>query len=152
MFKYLFSIILLNQLLYNILSRITVESHDNAAEDYKDSYIKEFKQKVKDNLTKRNIYQNEKKLVSKEEFIEIFRDIMSEGDEQNISEGFADTFNSLTDEFVNDAFPDGVNSIKGSEVHKYFEYENIIDKFNKYIAKISQQYNPNNRNNNDDDL
>ena len=151
MFKYLFSIILLNQLLYNILSRTTVE-YDNAAEDYKNSYIKEFKQKVKDNLTKRNIYQNEKKLVSKEEFIEIFRDIMSEGDEQNISEGFVDTFNSLTEEFVNDAFPNGVNSIKGSEVHKYFEYENIMDKFNKYMDKISQQYNPNNRSNNDEDL
>ena len=151
MFKYLFSIILLNQLLYYILSRTTVE-YDNAAEDYKNSYIEEFKQKVKDNLTKRNIYQNEKKLVSKEEFIEIFRDIMSEGDEQNISEGFVDTFNSLTEEFVNDAFPNGVNSIKGSEVHKYFEYENIMDKFNKYIYKISQQYNPNNRSNNDGDL
>ena len=72
---------------------------------------------------------------------------MSDGDESNVSEGFGDTFKSLVDEFTNDAFPEGINSMKGSEIHKYFSYDNIIDKFNKHIAKISQQYNPNANNN-----
>lgn len=144
MFKQLFCIIILNQLLLYTITKLKEEDYNKAAEDYKNNYIKEFKQKVKDYLTKRNLYNNDKKLISKEEFREIFRDIMSGGDESNVSEGFGDTFNSLTEEFVNDAFPGDINSMKASEIHKYFDYENIMDKFNKYIAKISQRYNPNN--------
>ena len=150
MIKQIISVILLNQLILNSISKPTEQDYDQAAEEYKNNYIKEFKQKVKDYLTKKNLYQNEKKLISKDEFKEIFRDIMSDGDESNVSEGFGDTFNSLTDEFVNDAFQNGVKYMKGSDIHKYFDYDNIIDKFNKYIAKISQQYNPNNRAKNDD--
>ena len=149
MFKQLFIIILLNQLIINVISKTKEEDYDKVAEEYKNNYIKEFKQKVADYLKKKNLYKNENKFISKEEFKEIFRDIMSDGDESNVSEGFGDTFNSLTEEFVNDAFPQGVNSMKGSEIHKYFDYENIMDKFNKYIAKLSQQYNPNIRANND---
>ncbi len=149
MFKFLFTIILLDLLLLNIIvkSKTTEEDYEKTAEEYKNNYIKEFNQKVKDYLTKRNLYKNDKKFISKEEFKEIFRDIMSDGDESNVSEGFGDTFKSLVDEFTNDAFPEGINSMKGSEIHKYFSYDNIIDKFNKHIAKISQQYNPNANNN-----
>ena len=149
MFKKKFFIIILIQLLLNIESKLKEEDYDKAAEEYKTNYIKEFKQKVKDYLEKRNLYNNENKLISKEEFKVIFRDIMSDGDESNVSEGFGDTFNNLIDLFVADAFPDNVNSMKGSEIHKYFEFENIMDKFNKYIAKVSQQYNPNNGAKND---
>ena len=149
MFKNKFFIIILIQLLLNIVSKLKEEDYDKAAEEYKTSYIKEFKQKVKDYLEKRNLYNNEKKLISKEEFKVIFRDIMSDGDESNVSEGFGDTFNNLIDLFVADAFPDNVNSMKGSEIHKYFEFENIMDKFNKYIAKVSEHYNPNNGAKND---
>ena len=149
MFKKKFFIIILIQLLLNIESKLKEEDYDKVAEEYKTNYIKEFKQKVKDYLEKRNLYNNENKLISKEEFKVIFRDIMSDGDESNVSEGFGDTFNNLIDLFVADAFPDNVNSMKGSEIHKYFEFENIMDKFNKYIAKVSQQYNPNNGAKND---
>ena len=149
MFKKKFFIIILIQLLLNIESKLKEEDYDKAAEEYKTNYIKEFKQKVKDYLEKRNLYNNENKLISKEEFKVIFRDIMYDGDESNVSEGFGDTFNNLIDLFVADAFPDNVNSMKGSEIHKYFEFENIMDKFNKYIAKVSQQYNPNNGAKND---
>ena len=146
MFKQLFCIIIINHLILYIISKVKEEDYNKAAEDYKNNYIKEFKQKVKDYLTKRDLYKNEKKLISKEDFREIFRDIMSDGDESNVSEGFGDTFNSLTEEFVNDAFPNDINSMKASEIHKYFDYENIIDKFNKYISKMSQKYNPNRAN------
>ena len=154
MVKLLFKTLLLNILLLNIIvkTKPTEEDYDKTAEEYKNNYIKEFRQKVKDYLTKKNLYKNDKKLISKEEFKEIFTDIMSDGDESNVSEGFGDTFKTLTDEFTNDAFPDGIKYMKGSEIHKHFEYENIIDKFNKHIAKISQQYNPNNKANNHDDL
>ena len=152
MFKFLFSFLLLSQLLLCINNKTNEEDYNKAAEEYKNNYIKEFKEKVKNYLTKRNIYYNDKKLITKEEFREIFRDIMSDGNEQNVSEGFGDTFNSLTDEFVNDAFPDGVTYVKGSQIHKYFDYENIMDKFNKYMAKVYQQYNQKNKPNNNDDL
>ena len=154
MLKFLFSFILLNQLLFNIITKITEEDYNKAAEDYKNNYIKEFREKVKDYLTKRNLYKNEKKLICKEEFILIFRDIMSDGNEQNVSEGFGETFNNLIDIFVDDAFPEGVKYMKGSDIHKYFEYDNIMDKFNKYMTKIYQQYDPNKRpkTSNDNDL
>ena len=118
------------------------EDYEKAAEDYKNNYIKEFKEKVKKYLTEKKLYKNESALVSKEEFRNIFRDIMSDGDDGNVSEGFGETFNSLTDLFVEDAFPEGVEYLKGSKIHNLLEYENIIDKFNKYMGKISKQYNP----------
>ena len=143
MFKQLISILLLNIIFFQINTKTPEEDYDKAAEDYKNSYIKEFKQKVKDYLTEKNLYNNDKKFINKEEFKEIFIYLMSGGTEENVSEGFGDTFKSLTEEFANDAFPKGINSMKGSEVYKYFEYENIMDKFNKYMAKIYQQYDPN---------
>ena len=143
--KKFFSIIsILFILIVNISSSSTKqeEDYEKAAEDYKNSYIKEFKEKVKKYLTEKKLYKNESALISKEEFKTIFKDIMSGGDEGNVSEGFGETFNSLTDFFIEDAFPEGVEYLKGSKIHTFFEYENIIDKFNKYMGKISKQYNP----------
>ena len=143
--KKFFSIIsILFILIVNISSSSSKqeEDYEKAAEDYKNSYIKEFKEKVKKYLTEKKLYKNESALISKEEFKTIFKDIMSGGDEGNVSEGFGETFNSLTDFFIEDAFPEGVEYLKGSKIHTFFEYENIIDKFNKYMGKISKQYNP----------
>ena len=143
MYKQLFNLILLNIFFFYIISKSPEEDYEKAAEDYKNSYIKEFKQKVVDYLSKKDLYKNDKKLINKEEFKEIFRYLMSDGNENNVSEDFGDTFNSLTELFVNDAFPNGVNTMKGSDIDKYFEYENIMDKFNKYMAKAYQQNDPN---------
>ena len=143
MFKFFFHIILLNLLIISVFSSSKQEEdYEKAAEDYKNNYIKEFKEKVKKYLTEKHLYKNESALISKEEFRTIFRDIMSGGDEGNVSEGFGDTFNSLTEEFVEDAFPKGVEYLKGSKIHTLFDYENIMDKFNKYAAKMYKQYNP----------
>ena len=143
--KKFFSIIsILFILIVNISSSSSKqeEDYEKAAEDYKNSYIKEFKEKVKKYLTEKKLYKNESALISKDEFKTIFKDIMSGGDEGNVSEGFGETFNSLTYFFIEDAFPEGVEYLKGSKIHTFFEYENIIDKFNKYMGKISKQYNP----------
>ena len=143
--KKFFSIIsILFILIVNISSSSSKqeEDYEKAAEDYKNNYIKEFKEKVKKYLTEKRLYKNESALISKDEFKTIFKDIMSGGDEGNVSEGFGETFNSLTDFFIEDAFPEGVEYLKGSKIHTFFEYENIIDKFNKYMGKISKQYNP----------
>ena len=118
------------------------EDFDKAAEDYKNNYIKEFQEKVKKYLTERHLYKNSSALISEGKIRIIFKDIMSGGDEGNVSEGFGDTFKALTEEFVEDAFPEGVEYLKGSKIHTFFGYENIMDKFNKYMAKISKQYNP----------
>ena len=126
----------------NISSTQSEEDYEKAAEDYKNNYIKEFREKVKKYLSERHLYKNESALISKAEFRSIFRDIMSGGDEGNVSEGFGDTFKSLTELFVKDAFPEGVNYLKGNKIHTFFEYENIMDKFNKYMAGMTKQYNP----------
>ena len=142
--KIIFSIVSILFLLKINISSSTKqeEDYEKAAEDYKNNYIKEFKEKVKKYLTEKRLYKNESALISKEEFRNIFRDIMSDGDDGNVSEGFGETFNSLTDLFVEDAFPEGVEYLKGSKIHNLFYYKNIIDKFNKYMGKISKQYNP----------
>jgi hypothetical protein len=129
-------------LITNISSTQSEEDYEKAAEDYKINYIKEFREKVKKYLSERHLYKNESALISKAEFRSIFRDIMSGGDEGNVSEGFGDTFKSLTELFVKDAFPEGVNYLKGNKIHTFFEYENIMDKFNKYMAGMTKQYNP----------
>jgi hypothetical protein len=139
--KNLISIIII-LLIISIYSIDTEEDYEKAAEDYKNNYIKEFREKVQKYLTERHIYKNESALVSKEEFRTIFKELMSDGDEGNVSEGFSDTFKDLTEEFVEDAFPKGVEYLKGDKIHTFFDYENIMDKFNKYMAKISKQYNP----------
>ena len=141
--KIIFSLILITFLIKTTKTKTQQEAdYEKAAEDYKNNYIKEFQEKVKVYLTQRHLYKNETALISKDEFRIIFKEIMSGGDEANVSEGFGDTFKSLTEEFVEDAFPEGVEYLKGSKIHTFFDYENIMDKFNKYMAKITEQYNP----------
>ena len=132
MSKLLIALILVRQLLLSALTKQTEQDFEKEAEGYKNNYIKEFEKNVRDYLTKKNIYKNENVKVSKEEFKKIFKDLMA-GDEANISENFRETYNKLAEEFVKDAYPKDVEYVKGSEIHKYFEYQKIMDIFNKYI-------------------
>jgi hypothetical protein len=130
--KLLITLILIAQLLLSVFTKPSEEDLDKEAEGFKNNYIKEFEKNVRDYLTKKNIYKNENIKVSKEEFKKIFKDLMA-GDEANISEGFKETYNKLAEEFVKDAYPKDVEYVKGSEIHKYFEYQKIMDIFNKYV-------------------
>ena len=130
--KLLITLILIAQLLLSVFTKPSEEDLDKEAEGFKNNYIKEFEKNVRDYLTKKNIYKNENVKVSKEEFKKIFKDLMA-GDEANISEGFKETYNKLAEEFVKDAYPKDVEYVKGSEIHKYFEYQKIMDIFNKYV-------------------
>jgi hypothetical protein len=130
--KLLITLILIAQLLLSVFTKPSEEDLDKEAEGFKNNYIKEFEKNVRDYLTKKNIYKNENIKVSKEEFKKIFKDLMA-GDEANISESFKETYNKLAEEFVKDAYPKDVEYVKGSEIHKYFEYQKIMDIFNKYV-------------------
>ena len=130
--KLLIALILIAQLLFSVLSKPTEQDLEKEAEGFKNNYIKEFEKNVRDYLTKKNIYKNANIKVSKEEFKKIFKDLMA-GDEANISESFKETYNKLAEEFVKDAYPKDVEYVKGSEIHKYFEYQKIMDIFNKYV-------------------
>ena len=129
--KLLIALILVTQLLIGILANISEEDLNKEAEGYKNDYIRGFEINVRNYLTKKNIYKNENVKVSKEEFKKIFKDLMV-GDEANISDNFKETYNKLAEEFVRDAYPKDVEYVKGSEIHKYFEYQKIMDIFNKY--------------------
>ena len=128
----LIAFILNVMLLLGVLTKPSEEDLNKEAEGFKNNYIKEFEKNVRDYLTKKNIYKNENVKVSKEEFKTIFKDLMA-GDEANISENFKETYNKLAEEFVKDAYPKDVEFVKGSEIHKYFEYQKIMDIFNKYV-------------------
>ena len=129
--KMLLAIILIVLLSLSVLDKPNEEDLNKEAEGFKNNYIKEFEKNVRDYLTKKNIYKNENINVSKEEFRKIFKDLMA-GDEENISESFKETYNKLAEEFVREAYPKDVEYVKGSEIHKYFEYQTIMDIFNKY--------------------
>ena len=144
--KLLIALILIAQLLFSVLAKPTEQDLEKEAEGFKNNYIKEFEKNVRDYLTKKNIYKNENIKVSKEEFKKIFKDLMA-GDEANISESFKETYNKLAEEFVKDAYPKDVEYVKGSEIHKYFEYQKIMDIFNKYVFGSK-----NNENSNKNDL
>ena len=139
--KIIFALILIVLVIYTS-SIETEEDYEKVAEEYKNNYIKEFRSKVEKYLTERHLYKNESALISKAEFRTIFKDIMSGGDEGNVSEGFGDTFKDLTELFVKDAFPEDTEYLKGNKIHTFFEYDNIMDKFNKYVGQMSKQYNP----------
>ena len=124
-------IILFHQLLFTVYNQSNIIDIEELEEKYKKEYITKFKKNVKDYLTKKKLYKNDNKSITKDVFKKIFKEIMMNGMDIAYA-GFADIYDKVADEFSKDAFPKGVNTIKGSEIEKYFDYDNIMEKFNKY--------------------
>ena len=129
--KYILLIILFYQLLFTVYNQSNIIDIEELEEKYKKEYITKFKKNVKDYLTKKKLYKNDNKSIKKDVFKKIFKEIMMNGMDIAYA-GFADIYDKVADEFSKDAFPKGVNTIKGSEIEKYFDYDNIMKKFNKY--------------------
>ena len=129
--KYILLIILFYQLLFTVYNQSNIIDIEELEEKYKKEYITKFKKNVKDYLTKKKLYKNDNKSVTKDVFKKIFKEIMMNGMDIAYA-GFADIYDKVADEFSKEAFPKGVNTIKGSEIEKYFDYDNIMEKFNKY--------------------
>ena len=129
--KYILFIILFYQLLFTVYNQSNIIDIEELEEKYKKEYITKFKKNVKDYLTKKKLYKNDNKSITKDVFKKIFKEIMMNGMDIAYA-GFADIYDKVADEFSKEAFPKGVNTIKGSEIEKYFDYDNIMEKFNKY--------------------
>ena len=129
--KYILLIILFYQLLFTVYNQSNIIDIEELEEKYKKEYITKFKKNVKDYLTKKKLYKNDNKSITKDVFKKIFKEIMMNGMDIAYA-GFADIYDKVADEFSKDAFPKGVNTIKGSEIEKYFDYDKIMEKFNKY--------------------
>ena len=129
--KYILLIILFYQLLFTVYNQSNIIDIEELEEKYKKEYITKFKKNVKDYLTKKKLYKNDNKSITKDVFKKIFKEIMMNGMDIAYG-GFADIYDKVADEFSKDAFPKGVNTIKGSEIEKYFDYDKIMEKFNKY--------------------
>ena len=130
-------------LLFLLMVKISAQEFDDMDEktlnENKEKFIKGFREMVKNYLTKRKIYMNESALVSKETFRTIFRDLMSGEKGGKAPESFQGTFDILTDEFVEDAFPNGKEYLKGNEVHTFFEYEKASEIIIKHLQKNEEQ-------------
>ena len=133
--KKLFSILLISIIIIKTFSADGEPDYSKFEEDYKQNYINQFRKNVQDYLTKKHLYKNESAYINKEEFKKIFIDLMSGGSEANVSENFGDTFSGLTQLFVLDAFPKGVDKMRGDKIHEYFEYETIMKKFDKFVMQ-----------------
>ena len=140
MMKKIFSILFF---LFLLIVNISSQKYDNidekALNENKQKFIKSFREMVKNYLTKRKIYMNESALISKETFRTIFRDLMSGEKGGKAPESFQGTFDVLTDEFVEDAFPNGTEYLKGNEVHTFFEYEKASEIIIKHLQKNEEQ-------------
>ena len=84
---------------------------------------------------------NESALISKDMFRTIFRDLMSGEKGGKAPESFQGTFDILTDEFVEDAFPNGKEYLKGNEVHTFFEFKKAQKIIYKHLQKNEEQNN-----------
>ena len=129
MVKFLINIFLIYQLLFIVLNQSNIQDISEIEEQYKKEYIKEFKKNVKEYLTRKKLNENSR--ISKNVFKKIFKEIMMHGMELPFKD-IEDIYDKVSEEFAKDAFPKGVQHIKGSEIEKYLDYDNIMDKFNKY--------------------
>ena len=128
----LIKILIFFNLLFLVLNKPRKQNIEEIEEKYKKRYIKEFKKSVKEYLTKHDLYKNDKKLVTKDIFKNIFKDIMMNGIESTF---MSDIYDKVAEECAKDAFPRGVKKIKASEIEQYFEYDNIMDRINKYAKE-----------------
>ena len=130
MSKIFINIIFFSLLLIIILTK----DEKDKADDKIDKYKKEFESSVVTYLTDNFLYKNEVVIVDKKAFKSIFRDIMNtEG--AKVFKVFQKIFNKVVDEFIKDAYPKGKKNIKATQLHKIFEYEYVMEKFNTYVSK-----------------
>ena len=140
--KKIFSILFfLFLLIVNISSQKYDDIDEKTLNENKQKFIKSFREMVKNYLTKRKIFMNESALISKDMFRTIFRDLMSGEKGGKAPESFQGTFDILTDEFVEDAFPNGKEYLKGNEVHTFFEFEKAQKIIYKHLQKNEEQNN-----------
>lgn len=123
-------ILILFSLLLSVLNKVSSEKNDDSIEKYKN----EFDSSVVSYLTDNFLYKNEVVIVDKRAFKKIYKDIMNtEG--AKVFGVFKKIYDKVVDEFIKDYYPKGVKNIMATELHKIFEYENVMDKFNRYVTK-----------------
>ena len=123
-------ILILFSLLLSVLNKVSSEKNDDSIEKYKN----EFDSSVVSYLTDNFLYKNEVVIVDKRAFKKIYKDIMNtEG--AKVFGVFKKIYDKVVDEFIKDYYPKLLKNIMATELHKIFEYENVMDKFNRYVTK-----------------
>ena len=120
----------------NLFSEIMTETDEDmekVSQEFQKKYIEEFKEIVANYLKSKNLYKNESAIVDKEQFAKIFRDIMSGG--APVQPEYKSLMNSMTKKFVDEAFPKGKETIKGSEIDAFFTYEKIMEGFDNFESR-----------------
>ena len=115
------------------MNQENVEDLGKIVDDYNDKYREEFNSNMIKYLKNNFLYKNEVVIVDKKAFRKIFKDIISSG-EYKVFDAFKKLYNKIADEFIKDIYPKGVKTILATELDKYFDYDYVMDKFNKYIS------------------
>ena len=132
----LIKIFILNIILFNVLAKSKRDEKPNIY-DYNKIYSDEFKSSVIKYLKDNSLYENESTLVSKKTFRKIFKDIMNSGNSQvfKVFEIFKEFYDKVCDDLIKDAYPKGVKKIKANLLKKYFDYDYVMEVFNKHVSK-----------------
>ena len=140
MSKTLFDVIIAFSLFIIVaMSQENVEDLGKIVDDYNDKYKEEFNSNMINYLKKNFLYKNEVVIVDKKAFRKIFKDIISSGD-YKVFNVFKKLYNKIADEFIKEIYPKGVKTILATELDKYFDYDYVMNKFNKYITNHKINY------------
>ena len=115
-------------IILNVLAKI-----DNDKNDI-EKYKKEFESSVIKYLSDNFLYNNKVVIVDKKAFKSIYKEIM-DTDGAKVFSVYKKIYNKVVDEFIKEYYPKGVKTIKATQLHIIFEYENVMNKFNAYISK-----------------
>ena len=134
------SFIIINIFILNIIFNVLAKSKTNEKPniyDYNKIYSEDFKSSVIKYLKDNSLYENKSTLVSKTLFRKIFKEIMNSGESQvfKVFDIFKELYDKVCDDLIKDAYPKGVKKIKASQLEKYFEYDRVMEVFNKHISK-----------------
>ena len=114
--------------IFNVLSKDDNEKND--IEKYKNEFESSVVKYLNDNF----LYKNEVVIVDKKAFKAIFKAIM-DTDGAKVFSVFKKIYDKVVNEFIKEYYPRGVKTIKATQLHIIFEYENVMNKFNTYISK-----------------
>ena len=128
-------------LIFITLEKDKVEDNGRNIIDLNVEFAKEFNLYVIKYLKDKSLYKNEAILLNKKSFNKIFKEIMANGEGRvfKVFEIFKNEYDKVYNEIIKDIFIKGIKKIKASDLEKYFEYDYIMDKFNKNLSEKKEE-------------
>ena len=128
-------------LIYITLEKDKVEDNGRNIIDLNVEFDKEFSSYVIKYLKDKSLYKNEAISLNKKSFKNIFKEIMENGEGRvfKIFSIFKDEYDKVCNEIIKEIFIKEIKKIKASDLETYFQYDYIMEKFNKNLSKKKEE-------------